>query len=211
MKTRIIKILSLVLFVFAFTSFGFAQFENEPKAVIRPMAYDFEDIIEDSIVTTNFVITNEGSDTLKITKVSASCGCTAVIPEKNELKLGESTNIKVTFNSKGRSGKQSKIITVETNDPKSSTIKLTLTGNVIKKGSKQESGLLKQNTSIIREGVIDLKVIDMNKDGKVFQDQMCWNIISDEAGKCPQCGMTLKEVSLEKAKENLLKNDFKVK
>ena len=61
------------------------------------MAYDFEDIIEDSIVTTNFVITNEGSDTLKITKVSASCGCTAVIPEKNELKLGESTNIKVTF------------------------------------------------------------------------------------------------------------------
>ena len=66
-------------------------------------------------------------------------------------------------------------------------------------------------SSIIREGEIDLAEIDMNKDGKVFQDQMCWNVISDEAGECPQCGMILKEVSLEKAKENLIKHDFKVK
>lgn len=70
---------------------------------------------------------------------------------------------------------------------------------------------MKQDSSIVREGVIDLKAIDMNKDGKVFQDQMDWNVISDEPGKCPLCGMKLKEVSLEKAKENLIKNDFKVK
>ena len=65
--------------------------------------------------------------------------------------------------------------------------------------------------SIVREGVIDLKAIDKNKDGKVFQDQMCWNVISDNPGECPQCGMILKEVSLDKAKENLEKNDYKVK
>ena len=119
-----------VLFIYLFTGFLFAQ----PKTVAHPMEYDFGDIIQDSIVTTNFVITNEGSDLLKITKVSASCGCTAAMPEKNELKAGESTNIKVTFNSKGKSGKQNKIITVETNDPKNSSIKLALNGNVIKKG-----------------------------------------------------------------------------
>jgi len=65
--------------------------------------------------------------------------------------------------------------------------------------------------SIVREGEIDLTAIDQNKDGKVFQDPMDWNVISDEPGECPLCGMTLKEVSLEKAKENLLKHDFKVK
>lgn len=65
--------------------------------------------------------------------------------------------------------------------------------------------------SIVREGVIDLKSIDKNKDGKVYQDQMCWDVISDIPGECPQCGMTLKEVSLEKAKENLLKHNFNVK
>jgi uncharacterized protein with PIN domain len=40
---------------------------------------------------------------------------------------------------------------------------------------------------------------------------MCWNVISDEAGECPQCGMKLKEVSLEEAKANLEENDFDVK
>jgi len=66
-------------------------------------------------------------------------------------------------------------------------------------------------SSIVREGEINLAAIDKNNDGKVYQDQMCWNVISDEAGECPQCGMKLKEVSLDKAKENLLKHDFKVK
>ena len=65
--------------------------------------------------------------------------------------------------------------------------------------------------SIVRTGVIDLQMIDQNKDGKVYQDPMDWNVISDKAGKCPLCKMTLKEVSLEKAKENLFKHDFKVK
>jgi hypothetical protein len=65
--------------------------------------------------------------------------------------------------------------------------------------------------SIVREGEIDLVAIDVNGDGMVYQDQMCWNVISDEPGECPQCGMTLKEVSLETAKENLEKNDYKVK
>lgn len=65
--------------------------------------------------------------------------------------------------------------------------------------------------SIVREGVINVEIIDENGDGKVFQDMMDWNVISDEAGKCPLCGMKLKEVSLDKAKANLEKNGYKVK
>jgi Cu(I)/Ag(I) efflux system membrane fusion protein len=65
--------------------------------------------------------------------------------------------------------------------------------------------------SIVRSGVIDLEAIDKNKDGKVFQDMMDFNVISDIPGKCPLCGMKLKEVTLEKAKKTLLENDFKVK
>ena len=67
------------------------------------------------------------------------------------------------------------------------------------------------NSAIVHEGMIDLMSIDKNKDGKVFQDPMDWNVISDEAGRCPICKMNLKEVSLEEAKENLLKNDYQVK
>jgi hypothetical protein len=71
--------------------------------------------------------------------------------------------------------------------------------------------MMKDNKSIVREGTIDLAAIDENGDGKVYQDQMCWNVVSDKAGECPQCGMKLKEVSLEEAKANLEENGFEVK
>jgi hypothetical protein len=68
-----------------------------------------------------------------------------------------------------------------------------------------------KKSSIVHEGTLDLAAIDENGDGKVFQDQMCWNVVSDEAGDCPQCGMKLKEVKFEEAKKNLEKNGYKAK
>ena len=65
--------------------------------------------------------------------------------------------------------------------------------------------------SIVREGVIDLEAIDLNRDGKVFQDPMDWNVISDIPGRCPLCNMKLKEVSLDEAKKNLTENGYKSK
>jgi len=82
--------------------------------------------------------------------------------------------------------------------------------------SKEKSGIkaeskTNEDNSIVRKGVIDLKSIDVNKDGKVYQDLMDWNVLSDKPGKCPLCGMVLQEVSLSEAKKNLEKNGFKVK
>ena len=77
------------------------------------------------------------------------------------------------------------------------------------KPMKQETSAA--DTEIERKGIIDLTAIDKNKDGKVFQDQMDWNVISDKPGKCPLCKMKLKEVSLKVARKNLLENGFKVK
>jgi hypothetical protein len=74
-----------------------------------------------------------------------------------------------------------------------------------------EDSSVTMKESLVREGEIDLNAIDQNKDGMVYQDQMDWNVISDKTGECPLCGMKLKEVSLNEAKENLLKHDFKVK
>jgi Cu(I)/Ag(I) efflux system membrane fusion protein/cobalt-zinc-cadmium efflux system membrane fusion protein len=85
------------------------------------------------------------------------------------------------------------------------------------KNHKQQEQILQKKESsqkqesIIRKGVIDLNAIDKNKDGKVFQDLMDWNVISDEPGTCPICEMKLKEVTLEKAKQNLIEHGFKVK
>ena len=86
--------------------------------------------------------------------------------------------------------------------------------DIMNKNEKTKSNKTEMNHeghTIVREGVIDLNAIDENKDGKVFQDQMDWNVISDKSGKCPICGMTLKESSLQEAKENIIKHGFKVK
>jgi uncharacterized protein with PIN domain len=67
------------------------------------------------------------------------------------------------------------------------------------------------DNAIERTGLIDVETIDKNKDGKVYQDMMDWNVISDKAGDCPECGMKLKEVSLDEAKQNLVEHGYKVK
>jgi hypothetical protein len=104
-----------------------------PKVSIQESNFDFGEVNQNDIVNHSYVLTNTGDDLLKILDVKASCGCTAANPEKNELKPGESTQIKVSFNSKGRKGPQTKTITVKTNDPNNSVVTFKLTGNVIVK------------------------------------------------------------------------------
>ena len=65
--------------------------------------------------------------------------------------------------------------------------------------------------NMVHEGIIDVQAIDQNKDGKVYQDMMDWNVISDKPGKCPNCGMKLKEVSIDQAKQNLKKHGYKIR
>ena len=70
---------------------------------------------------------------------------------------------------------------------------------------------MKNESSMVRKGIIDLKAIDKNKDGFVYQDRMDWNVISDNPGTCPLCGMKLKKYSIEQASKNLIEHGFKVK
>ena len=79
-----------------------------------------------------YVLTNSGKSDLYIRKVKASCGCTAVQPEKKVITPGESVNIKTVFNSAGKTGTQNKTVTIITNDPKQSKMILWVKGEVTK-------------------------------------------------------------------------------
>src|SRR3972149_942850 len=104
---------SVLVFLIVMTSISFAQIMG-PKAAIKQTEYDF-------------TITNTGGDLLKIIAVRATCGCTAANPDKSELKPGESTTIKVSFNSSGRLGPQTQFIYIKTNDPANNEIRLKIT------------------------------------------------------------------------------------
>jgi|CZKP01.1.fsa_nt_gi hypothetical protein len=133
---------SLVL-ILCFTFIACAQVVG-PKASSQQMEFDFGTIEQGQIATHNFALVNNGGDILKITDVHASCGCTAVKPDKNELAPGESINIKVEFNSAGKNGKQEKFIYVKTNDPNNKELKFKFTGNVLDISGVKDSLLAPQ-------------------------------------------------------------------
>jgi hypothetical protein len=120
----------ILIMSLSITTILLAQFLG-PKVTMKQTEYDFKNIKEGKIVDHNFTITNTGGDLLKITSVRATCGCTAANPEKSDLKPGESTTIKVSFNSSGRLGPQVKYVYVNTNDPANNEIKLKIIGNVV--------------------------------------------------------------------------------
>lgn len=123
-------------FVMLVSAVSFAQM-FPPKVAAQLMEYDFGDVARGEHVKYDFVVSNVGGDLLKISDVRASCGCTAAKPEKDNLAPGESTNINVDFNSTGRSGRQTKFITVQTNDPEQPEIRFKLTGVVVDPGTEK--------------------------------------------------------------------------
>ncbi len=104
--------------------------KKAPHILFESESFDFGTIKEGNNVEYSFKFTNTGKSMLKILKTKASCGCTATDPVKTELKKGESSEIKIVFNTSGRKGNQHKTITVITNDPDKPVIVLHVQGNI---------------------------------------------------------------------------------
>lgn len=195
-----------------FTAILYAQFLG-PKANMKQTEFDFKNIKEGRIVDHNFTITNLGGDLLKITGVRATCGCTAANPDKSELKPGESTAIKVSFNSSGRSGPQTKFVYVSTNDPANNEIKLKITGNVVSSENATVSSNLPKiyfpetqyDFGTVKEGTVVSHTFKFVNKGKATLD------ISDIK---TSCGCTVASVSSKQiapGKDGTMKIDLDTK
>lgn len=115
-----------------FSKFTEEQLENSPRISFVEMNKDFGNVKEGESINHEFVFSNTGKSDLIIRKIKASCGCTTVNPKVTVIKPGESSSLSATFRTSGFTGRQSKSITVITNDPKSSTQTLRLSGTVTK-------------------------------------------------------------------------------
>ncbi len=103
---------------------------SAPKAKLVEESYNFGTVTPGQPVSHDFSLKNDGKDPLIIRKVTTTCGCTASKPDKYEIKSGESTTLKCTFDSRGKTGKQFQTITVIVNDPLQSQLTLRIIGNV---------------------------------------------------------------------------------
>ena len=101
-----------------------------PELSFETLRYNFGDITQGETVSHQFVFTNTGESDLIISNAKGSCGCTVPKWPKKPIAPGVKAEIKVTFNSNGREGKQKKTVTLVTNAIPNTKV-LTISGEVI--------------------------------------------------------------------------------
>lgn len=125
----IIGLIAIFAVVFVvFTNSDITASMKAPKIVFNEEFHDFGKVPQGPQLQYNFEFVNKGNASLKIEKIQTSCGCTgATVGEKTEYKKNEKGEVKVTFNTQGRSGKQEKTLVVFTNDPNNEQALLKIT------------------------------------------------------------------------------------
>ncbi|MGX1023771.1 DUF1573 domain-containing protein [Psychroflexus sp. MBR-150] len=98
--------------------------ERDAKEVVYPTldfdkkTHDFGTIDEGDVVEHTFTFTNNGKAPLVITNARGSCGCTVPSYTKEPIAPGESGEMLVKFNSRGKRNQQNKSVTITANTEK---------------------------------------------------------------------------------------------
>jgi len=104
--------------------------EQKPMGItFAEDTHTFGDIAQDKPVSHDFTFKNTSKETILITGVKPSCGCTATNYTKTPIKPGESGSVTATYNAHA-AGPFTKTLTVTTNDT-DATKTLYIKGKVI--------------------------------------------------------------------------------
>jgi len=128
--------LSLVMTLFM-VSFSFAQVAEEELSdftttmEFEEETFDFGTIVSGEKVSFFAEFKNTGDSPLVIKSAKGSCGCTIPQWPKEPIMPGETSQMLIEFNSKGKQGKTTKRVTITANTEPAQTF-LTITGEIEK-------------------------------------------------------------------------------
>jgi hypothetical protein len=108
--------------------------KSGPVITFEKKTHDFGDITEGDKVQETFRFTNTGTEPLLITDVQVTCGCTT--PKgwpRDPIMPGGKGEITVAFNSAGKRGRQSKVVTIVSNAANTDGGQISFTTNVLEK------------------------------------------------------------------------------
>ncbi|PHK20574.1 hypothetical protein VF13_42390 [Nostoc linckia z16] len=101
-----------------------------PSAITwKEDTFNFGNVEKGKPVSHEFTFKNTTKQTILVTNVKASCGCTATNYTKTPIKPGESGTVTATYNA-ANPGQFTKTVTVTTNDSDVNKV-LTIKGNVL--------------------------------------------------------------------------------
>ena len=117
--------------------------DDVPKPVFKfeNTELDFGTVSEGDIVNHTFIFTNTGKSPLVIDKATASCGCTVPDWPRHPIGVGETSEIKVKFDTKNKPNQQIKTISITANTEPTLT-RLRIKGFVTPK-NQQTAGPVK--------------------------------------------------------------------
>jgi len=99
-----------------------------PRVICDNPDYDFGQCDEGTNLVHDFILRNQGTASLTVTAVRASCGCTATTLGTNVVAAGGQTALRVALSLRGLRGPLIKSVTAESNDPVQPRLSLKLKG-----------------------------------------------------------------------------------
>jgi len=123
---RKIIILSLVILALITSNCGSGTGKNSTRSspdtsagtseiVFREYQHDFGKVAEGEKVSFTFTFDNKGTADIVLSSATTTCGCTVPKYDKKPIPPGANGNLEVVFDTSGRNGMQTKIITVKSN------------------------------------------------------------------------------------------------
>lgn len=121
--------------------------------------YNFGNVVEGTIVVHTFILSNLGTQPIQITKVRASCGCTATALSDYSLAVGESVQLEARVDTSGFSGDVVKSIYVDytAGASEAATLTLHVAGTVLR---AQEYNITAGDLNYLFYILIDLREPD---------------------------------------------------
>ncbi|MBI5370295.1 DUF1573 domain-containing protein [Candidatus Uhrbacteria bacterium] len=114
---------------------GSRQIFSPSRIEIEPPSVDLGDIARNGgIVSASVQVANRGKRPLEINRLSTSCGCTTAKMDQSPIAPSASRTLTITFDPMvhpDQEGPLTRVVYIQTSDPKRPEVEITVTGRVI--------------------------------------------------------------------------------
>jgi hypothetical protein len=120
----------LLLSALVLASAGAAH--GQPRLLLEGgVKFTLGEIYRGQVKEQRVTVRNTGTDTLEITSVVASCGCTGAMVDVHRIAPGMTGTLVITFNSKNFTGEVHKTVTLQSNSSENPTQVIEFTATVV--------------------------------------------------------------------------------
>ena len=107
------------------------ELTKAPVLTVSANVIKFGNVKAGTILDREIKISNTGKKELTIRHAQSNCSCLVVTPGLRVLKPGQETSMKITLDTKGRTGPQNKSVTIYSTDPQNPVQRITFTTAVL--------------------------------------------------------------------------------